>query len=47
MDDVLVVGAARVAEAQVHQAHAHLRALMARLEALREAKRTRLARDTR
>jgi signal transduction histidine kinase len=33
------------AEAQVHQAHAQLRALMARLESLREAERTRLARD--
>jgi hypothetical protein len=33
------------ADAQVHQAHAHLRALMTRLEALRETERTRLARD--
>jgi signal transduction histidine kinase len=33
------------AEAQVHQAHSQLRALMARLEALREEERTRLARD--
>jgi signal transduction histidine kinase len=35
----------RVAEAQVQQAHTQLRALMARLESLREAERTRLARD--
>jgi hypothetical protein len=33
------------AEAQVHQVHSQLRALMARLESLREAERTRLARD--
>jgi signal transduction histidine kinase len=33
------------AEAQLHQARAQLRALMARLESLREAERTRLARD--
>src|SRR5439155_5458636 len=38
--------AARTAgEAQVRQAHGQLRALMARLDALREAERTRLARD--
>jgi Histidine kinase len=39
------IAARTAAEAQVRQAHGHLRALMARLEALREAERTRLARD--
>jgi signal transduction histidine kinase len=35
----------RVAEAQVQQAHTQLQALMAHLESLREAARTRLSRD--
>jgi signal transduction histidine kinase len=39
------LAARTAAEAQVHQAHAHLRALMARLEGLREAERAQLARD--
>jgi signal transduction histidine kinase len=35
----------QAAEVRVHQAHANLRALLARQDALREAERTRLARD--
>jgi signal transduction histidine kinase len=39
------LAARTAAEAQVHQAHTQLRALLARLDVLQEAERTRLARD--